>query len=58
MEALLDKIYDSQLELEDALALECSLDDARSTDDGRRLVRYIKKRRRIVMFVLNLLEKA
>lgn len=39
MEKLLDKIYDTQLDLEDALLLECSWDEAKETDDGRKLVR-------------------
>lgn len=57
MEALMRNIYNSQLDLEDALLLECSLDEAKETDDGRKLVRYLKKRRRIINRVLNLLEK-
>ena len=57
MEKLLDKIYDSQCDLEDALLLECSLDDAKETDDGRKLTRYLKKRRRIVLWALKLLER-
>ena len=57
MEKLLDKIYDSQVNPEDALLLECSLDEAKETDDGRKLVRYLKKRRRIVLWALRMLEK-
>ena len=57
MEALMEKIYNSQLDLEDALLLECSWDEAMDTDDGRKLVRYLKKRRRIVLWTLRMLEK-
>jgi hypothetical protein len=57
MEALMRNIYNSQLDLEDALLLESSLDEAKDTDDGRKLIRYLKKRRRIINRVLNLLEK-
>ena len=57
MEKLLDKIYDTQLGLEDALLLECSLDEAKETSDGRKLIRYLKKRRRIVLWALRMLEK-
>jgi hypothetical protein len=57
MEALLDKIYDTQLDLEDALLLECSLNEAKETSDGRKLIRYLKKRRRIVLWTLRVLEK-
>lgn len=57
MEALMRSIYNSQLDLEDTLLLECSLEDVGSTDDGRKLMRYLKRRRRIVHRILNLLEK-
>jgi hypothetical protein len=57
MEALMRNIYNSQLDLEDALLLESSMDEAKETDDGRKLIRYLKKRRRIINRVLNLLEK-
>jgi hypothetical protein len=57
MEKLLDKIYDYQVDLEDALLLESSWDEAKETDDGRKLVRYLKKRRRIVLRALRMLEK-
>lgn len=57
MEALMEKIYNSQLDLEDALLLECSLGEAKETDDGRKLIRYLNKRRRIVLLALRMLEK-
>lgn len=57
MERLMDRIYDSQCDLEDALRLECSWDGAKETGDGRKLVRYLKWRRRIVLWALKLLEK-
>lgn len=57
MEALMRNIYNSQLDLEDALLLESSMGEAKETDDGRKLIRYLKKRRRIINRVLNLLEK-
>ena len=57
MNRLMDRIYDTQVDLEDALLLECSLDEAKETDDGRKLVRYLKKRRRIVLRALRLLER-
>jgi hypothetical protein len=57
MKVLLDKIYDTQVDLEDALLLECSLDEAKETADGRKLIRYLKKRRRIVLRALRMLER-
>jgi hypothetical protein len=57
MEALMRGIYNSQLDLEDALLLECSWSEAMETDDGRKLIRYLKKRRRIVLLALRMLEK-
>lgn len=57
IEILMDRIYDSQLELEDTLLLECSLDEAKETAEGRKLIRYLKKRRRIVLLALRMLEK-
>ena len=53
----MDRIYDSQCDLEDALLLECNLEDAKSDPDGRKLLRYLRKRRRRIRCVLNLLEK-
>jgi hypothetical protein len=53
----MDRIYDSQLELEDTLLLECSLDEAKETAEGRKLIRYLKKRRRIVLRALRMLER-
>jgi hypothetical protein len=50
-------IYNSQLDLEDALLLECSWSEAMETDDGRKLIRYLRRRRRRIHRILNLLEK-
>jgi hypothetical protein len=57
MEALMRGIYNSQLDLEDALLLECSWSEAMETDDGRKLIRYLRRRRRRIHRILNLLEK-
>ena len=58
METLMDRIYDSQCDLEDALLLECALEDVKNDPDGRKLLRYLRRRRIRIRFVLNLLEKA
>lgn len=57
MEAIMRNIYNSQLDLYDALLLECALDDIKDTDDGRKLMRYLNRRRRIINRIINLLEK-
>jgi hypothetical protein len=57
MKSLMDRIYDTQVDLEDTLLLECSLDEAKETVDGRKLVRYLKKRRRLVLLALRILER-
>ena len=57
MERLMDRIYDSQCNLEDALLLECALEDAKNDPDGIKLIRYLRRRRRRIHLILNLLEK-
>ena len=57
METLMQKIYNYQLDLEDAFVLETTIDEAKETDDGRKLIRYLKKRRRAIVRVLNILDR-
>ena len=57
MERLMDRIYDSQCNLEDAFLLECSCNEAMEIGDGRKLIRYLRRRRRRIRCILNLLEK-
>ncbi len=47
MEAL-RKIQDIQNELEDALRLEIEYAEVQETKDGKKLLRYLRKRRRVV----------
>ena len=57
MERLMDRIYDSQCNLEDAFLLECSWSEAMETFYGIKLLCYLRRRRRRIHRILNLLEK-
>lgn len=45
------RLQASQCELENAFRLETNLDEAKTTEDGNKLLKYINKRRRIVCIV-------
>lgn len=54
MEAL-RRIQDIQNELEDALRLEIEYAEVKETKDGKKLLRYLRKRRRAVNGVVKTL---
>lgn len=45
---VLRRIQDIQNELEDALRLEIEYAEVQETKDGKKLLRYLRKRRRVV----------
>ena len=57
MEILKDRLYNIQKELEDAFRIETTYAEAKSIKYGRKLLNYLRKRRRIVVFVLNVLDR-
>ena len=57
MEILKDRLYNIQKELEDAFRMEATYAEAKATKDGRKLLSYLRKRRRIVVLVLNVLDR-
>lgn len=57
MEILKIKLQDSQYELEDALRMEINYDEAKETKEGKRLLKYVRKRRRIVNGISKILDR-
>lgn len=57
MEILKRQLQDSQYELEDALRIEINYDEVKETKEGKRLLRYVRKRRRIVNGILKVLDR-
>lgn len=57
MEVLKRKLYNMQHELEDAFQIEITLKEAKATTEGRKLLRFLKRRRRVMSKVLNALER-
>lgn len=45
---VLSKMQDIQTELEDALRLEIEYAEVKETKDGKKLLNYLRKRRRVV----------
>ena len=45
---VLNKIQAIQYELEDALRMEIDYEDVKATKDGKRLLKYLRRRRRII----------
>lgn len=45
---VLNKMQAIQYELEDALRMEIDYEDAKATKDGKRLLKYLRRRRRII----------
>lgn len=56
MEILKRKLQDSQYELEEALRMEINYDEVKETKDGKKLLKYVRKRRRIVNIVSKILD--
>ena len=52
---ILNKLLLSQNNLEDALKLEIEPEDIKLTDDGKKLFRWLKQRRRKINYVVKYL---
>lgn len=52
---VLNKIQAIQYELEDALRMEIDYEDVKATKDGKRLFKYLRRRRRIIGRFLKIL---
>ena len=48
MEILKHKIMDSQADLEDALRMEINYEDVRGTQEGKQLLKWLRRRRKLV----------
>ena len=57
MEVLKRKLYNMQHELEDDFLMEVTHKEAKATTEGRKLLRFLKRRRRVMSNVLNALER-
>ena len=57
MEVLKYKLWQIQQELEDAFKLEIDYEEVKETKDGKRLLNFLRKRRRAVSGVIKVLEK-
>lgn len=57
MEVLIRKLQDNQQSLEDALRLETTPEEVEETDYGRKLLRYVKRRHRVIKQAIKILGK-
>lgn len=57
MEVLISKLQDSQDNLEYALQMEINYEEVKDTKEGKRLLGYLRKRRRIVDRLVKILDK-
>lgn len=57
MEVLSRRLYNSQCELEDALRMEITRAEVKQTREGRKLFGWLRKRRRVILRVLDVLDK-
>ena len=48
MNRILQKLCDTQQELEDAFRMEINYEEAKDTKDGKKLLKFLKKRRRMI----------
>lgn len=57
MEILINNLYRNQQSLEEALKLETTPEEVKETDYGRHLLKYIKRKHRIINRVIKILRK-
>lgn len=57
MEILINNLYRNQQSLEETLKLETTPEEVEETDYGRHLLKYIKRRHRIINRVIKILRK-
>lgn len=57
MEVLIRNLQDNQQSLEDALRLETTPEEVEETDYGRKLLRYVKRRHRVIKQAVKILGK-
>ena len=57
MEVLIRKLKDNQQALEDTLRLETTPEEIGETKYGRRLLKYVRRRRRVINRVVKILSK-
>lgn len=57
MEILKRKLQNSQSELEEALRMEINYDEVKETKEGKKLLKYVRKRRHIVNGISKILDK-
>lgn len=57
MEILKIKLYTIQRELEEAIKLEINYDEVKETKEGKKLLKYIRKRRKITNLCMKILDR-
>ncbi len=57
MEVLSRRLYNSQCELEDALRMEITRAEVKQTKEGKKLFGWLRKRRRVILRILDALER-
>ena len=58
MEILIRNLQDNQQSLEDALRLETTPDEIKETNYGKKLLRHVRSRHRIIQQAIKILGKA
>lgn len=53
----MEKLKQIQQELEDALRLEADYEQVKETKEGKKLLSYLRKRRRVVNSIVKILER-
>jgi hypothetical protein len=54
---ILNRLRASQDALEDALRLESTPEEIKETKEGKKLLRYLRRRRRAISYVVKILSK-
>ena len=54
---ILNKLLESQASLEDALRLESIPEEVAGTKDGKRLLKWLRRRRRVVNRIVKILSR-
>jgi hypothetical protein len=54
---ILKQLWTTQYDLEDVLRLESTPEDVKETKEGKRLLRWLRRRRRLIKFVEMILRR-
>ena len=54
---VLKKLQEEQNDLEDALRMEIAYEEVNETKEGKKLLKYLRKRHRIVNYLIRVLDR-